>query len=209
MGGTKIHGGQIKDDTVTDSDIAENAIGASEISNDSICGQDEVVSVNGDDCILVSKTDDSGNLKQVKIMNILDAVSATQTFFQTTEHGYQKSGNVLIYVPWYQTTEKTSPNHLDQHVAPFGGKLKTVHIRSDDSMGDTIVGIHIGTDGNPEISETALETVTATVSQDTTATFSFSNSDHFSAGDLVGISIDPDGNHGYVNVTCIWEYSTS
>jgi len=207
MGGTKIHGGQIRDGTVTDSDIAENAIGASEIASDSICGQDEVASVSGDDCILVSKTDDSGNLKQVKIMNISDAVCTTQTFLQSTEHGYRKSGNVLIYIPWYQTTEKTSPNYLDQHVAPFNGKLKTVHIRSDSSMGSTIVGIHIGSNGNAEISTTALETASVTASENTTATFSFSSSSHFSVGDLVGISIDPSGNHGYVNVTCVWEYS--
>lgn len=207
MSNRGVTGKQIRDDTLTGADIAEDAIGASEIGADSICGQDEVTSLNDDDCILVSKTDDSGNLKRVQIQNLISNSNSTVT--QTTEHGYHKSGNVLIYVPWYQTTEKTSPNYLDQHIAPFDGKLKTVYVRSDSSMGSTVVGIHIGTDGSPEISETALEVVSATVVQDTTANFSFSNSNHFSAGELVGISIDPDGNHGYVNITCIWEYSTS
>ena len=209
-----IHGSQIRDETVTDSDIAENAIGASEIGSGSICDQVEVTDINADDCILISKTDDSGNLKKVKIMNLAGAASfdssPSQTFLQSTEHGYDKSDDKLIFIPWYEKTEKTSPDYLDQHIAPFDGRLLKVYVRSSqNNMDSTIVGIHLNDAGGSEVSTTALETITSTIANDAVGVFEFSSASHFSAGDIVGISINPTGDHKKVNVTCVWEYTLS
>ena len=208
MSGRGVTGKQIRDDTLTGADIAEDAIGASEIGSDSICGQEEITSLNDDDYILVSKTDDSGNLKRVQIQN-LPAGSSSSTIIQSTEHGYSKSGNNLIYVPWYQTTEKTAPNYLDQHIVPFDGRLLKVYVRSSrNNMGSTILGIHLNDPGQSEVSTSAVEAITSVVPDDAVGIFEFSAASHFSAGDIVGISIDPTGDHKDVNVTCVWEYTT-
>tara|TARA_B100000131_G_scaffold251559_1_gene245167 strand:- start:458 stop:1066 length:609 start_codon:yes stop_codon:yes gene_type:complete len=198
-----IKGTQIRDETLTSADIAQDAIGASEIASGSITGQPELGSANGNDFVLISNTNDSGNLKKVQVQNLSSQIT------HLTEHGYYNSGSSLAYIPWYQTSEKTSPHYLDQYIAPFNGRLKKVLLRSShNSMGSTAVSIHINVNQNATISANAEETVTITVAQNTTSTFNFSNNDHFAQGDIVGISIDPTGNHGNVNVTCVWEYFT-
>ena len=74
-------------------------------------------------------------------------------------------------------------------------------------MGNTIVGVHIATDGTTVINSTAEETVTVNVSNaNTSYAFNFANANHFGPGDAIGVSIDPTGAHGNVNVTCVWEY---
>ena len=70
--------------------------------------------------------------------------------------------------------------------------------------------MHIGTDGSTVVNSTPEETVTVSMSAaKTTGTFNFANANHFAAGDVIGVSIDPTNAHGNVNVTCIWEYSIS
>ena len=74
-------------------------------------------------------------------------------------------------------------------------------------MGSTTVGIHTNVDGNTVINQTPEETQTVNMTTaNTTYTFNFSNADHFGPGDIIGVSIDPTGPHGNVNVTCVWEY---
>ena len=79
-------------------------------------------------------------------------------------------------------------------------------------MGSTIVGIHTNVDGeqNTVVNQTPEETQTVNMTTaNTTYTFTFSNANHFGPGDVIGVSIDPTGAHGNVNVTCVWEYDTS
>mgnify|MGYP003154963213 FL=1 len=79
--------------------------------------------------------------------------------------------------------------------------------KANPTMGSTIVGMHIGTDGSTVVNSTAEETVTLNIdNSNTTYTFTFSNANHFGPGDVIGISIDPTNPHGNVNVTCVWEY---
>jgi hypothetical protein len=67
---TTITGSQIRDETVTDADIGPNAVGSSEISSTAITGQPELNPAAGGDFVLVSDTDDSGNLKKVQVGNL-------------------------------------------------------------------------------------------------------------------------------------------
>ena len=74
-------------------------------------------------------------------------------------------------------------------------------------MGSTEVAIHIGTDGTTTFNQSAEESVTVNMANaNTTGTFSFSNANHFAAGDTIAVGIDPTNAHGNVNVTCVWEY---
>ena len=50
---------------------------------------------------------------------------------------------------------------------------------------------------------------TVSVSATTTATFTFSSGNTYSAGDLIRVSIDGTNSLGDVNLTCIWNYNTN
>jgi hypothetical protein len=43
----------------------------------------------------------------------------------------------------------------------------------------------------------------------TTATFATSGSDHFGAGDAVGIKLDVNAAPGDCQLTCVWEFNQS
>ena len=49
--------------------------------------------------------------------------------------------------------------------------------------------------------------VTCSGNASTTNTFTFSGSQHFSAGEVIGFTVNPENNPGEVNITCMWEYS--
>ena len=128
-----------------------------------------------------------------------------------THHRYNDgSGTGKEYIPWAGTSEQPSPSYISMGVAPYNGRLVKVLVRSsknNPTMGNTIVGMHIGTDGVTTFNDTAEETVTVNMaSANTTGTFNFTNANHFAAGDTIAVSIDPTNAHGNVNVTCVWEY---
>ena len=127
-----------------------------------------------------------------------------------THHRYNDgSGTGKEYIPWAGTSEQPNPSYISQGVAAYTGRLAKVLVRSSKSggMGNTVVGIHIGTDGNTVFSSSAEETVSVNMSSaNTTGVFNFTNANHFAAGDAIAVSIDPTNAHGNVNVTCVWEY---
>jgi len=130
-----------------------------------------------------------------------------------THHRYS-DGNAggKEYIPWTGTSEQPTPNWISQGIAPYEGKLLKVLVRqdpagSDPTMGSTTVGIHTAADGTELVSATAEETATVNmVNENTSYTFTFSNTTHFGPGDVIGVSIDPTNEHGDVTVTCVWEY---
>ena len=130
-----------------------------------------------------------------------------------THHRYNDgSGTGKEYIPWAGTSEQPSPSYISMGVAPYNGRLLKVLVRSSKSggLGSTVVGIHIGTDGTTTFNTTAEETITVNMAAaNTTGTFSFTDSNHFAAGDTIAVSIDPTNAHGNVNVTCVWEYQTT
>ena len=128
-----------------------------------------------------------------------------------THHRYNDgSGTGKEYIPWAGTSEQNSPSYITQGVAPYNGRLVKVLLRSskaNPTMGSTTVGVHIGTDGSTTHNTSAEESVVVNmVNANTTGTFNFTNSNHFAAGDVIAVSVDPTNAHGNVNVTCVWEY---
>ena len=128
-----------------------------------------------------------------------------------THHRYSDTnGSGKEYIPFAGTVnEQNSPSSQTQGIAPYNGRLVTAYVRSSRSggLGSTVVGLHIGVDGQQVVSTTAEETVTVAMNQqNTTYAFNFTAANHFAATDIIGLSIDPTNIHGNVNVTCIWEY---
>ena len=136
---------------------------------------------------------------------------ASSTTINMTHHRYNDgSGTGKEYIPWAGTSEQPSPSYISMGVAPYNGRLLKVLVRSSKSggLGSTVVGIHIGTDGTTTFNTTAEEAITVNMAAaNTTGTFSFTDSNHFAAGDTIAVSIDPTNAHGNVNVTCVWEYN--
>ena len=152
----------------------------------------------------------SDSLQLLNGTNLSVDGTITGKMMHMTHHRYNDgSGTGKEYIPWAGTSEQPSPSYISMGVAPYNGRLVKVLVRSSKSggLGSTVVGIHIGTDGTTTFNSTAEETVTVNMaSANTTGTFSFTNSNHFAAGDTIAVSIDPTNAHGNVNVTCVWEY---
>jgi hypothetical protein len=104
--------------------------------------------------------------------------------------------------------------YINQTVAPFDGRLRRVMFRPSGSQGGGTTRITlfkasdqsglINTDEGGVYVEHVDVTCAGTVS--TNNVFNFTGSGHYSAGDAIGVSIDPHANMVEVNVTCIWEY---
>ena len=74
-------------------------------------------------------------------------------------------------------------------------------------MGATDIGFHRASDTTKNLSSTAIETQPVNVSAvDTAFSVTFTSAASFSAGDIVGISVNPTNNHGNANLTCIYEF---
>ena len=153
----------------------------------------------------------SDSLQLLNGTNLSVDGTITGKMVHMTHHRYNDGGqSKKEYIPWAGTSEQDNPSWITQGVAPYAGRLVKVLVRSskaNPTMGSTIVGMHIATDGTTKINETAEETVTLNIdNSNTTYTFTFSNANHFGPGDVIGVSIDPTNAHGNVNVTCVWEY---
>lgn len=153
----------------------------------------------------------SDSLQLLNGTNLSVDGTITGKMMHMTHHRYNDGGqSKKEYIPWAGTSEQDSPSWITQGVAPYAGRLVKVLVRSsktNPTMGSTIVGVHIATDGTTKINEIAEETETLNIdNSNTTYTFTFSNTNHFGPGDVIGVSIDPTNPHGNVNVTCVWEY---
>ena len=111
----------------------------------------------------------------------------------------------------------------NKFIAPADGKLKFIAIRSTNTMGTTNASIMritadqaaFGT-SNGDDPETFSERVGAELEirnenvahSNRTYIIEFSTNS-FSAGDVLGIKINPSSNHGNVDVTAVWEFDWS
>ena len=99
----KIRGQQIKDESITDSDLSPNSVKASEISPEAISGQTLATSANNDnDRLLLWDADDGdgGTLKQIAPGNLgLNAnltLSGAQSSDKTTQTEVNPTGRIIF-----------------------------------------------------------------------------------------------------------------
>tara|TARA_Y100001973_G_C5207136_1_gene342380 strand:+ start:304 stop:960 length:657 start_codon:yes stop_codon:yes gene_type:complete len=125
-----------------------------------------------------------------------------------TTHKYSlTSSNDAIFIRFNAAGSNTSGGVNNRFVAPADGKLLKVIVRSDSTPGNTEVAfckITNGTStfgsGSP-VTDVMLNLSTA----DNSYTATFSNNNTFSAGNVLGIRLNPQNNHGNVDVTIVWE----
>ena len=132
---------------------------------------------------------------------------------QLTNHAYNISGGGERWIPFYNLSDLNFTSHdwTGQIVTPFSGRLRRVIFRPGASdCGSTKITLYKQTDGteNMQSSRTYVEeqTVTCTAAAATSNVFNFTGSSHFSAGEVIGVAIDPTNGPDNANVTCVWEY---
>ena len=104
-----------------------------------------------------------------------------------------------------------SATEENQMVAPFDGRLIRVIWRpqAEQSGGDTRIALYKNTNGNALIAAGGIVEfldVTCSGNASTSNVFNLTGSSHFSAGDIVGVSVNPQNGPDDVNMVCIWEY---
>jgi len=135
-----------------------------------------------------------------------------------TEHAYNTTATTEKWLPFYTLSEANAPNnatYINQMVVPFGGQLKRVVFRPSGSQhtANPVAKLYKASSPtqlvNANDSGRYVETVSISMAAGPAkvGVFVFTGSAHFSAGDVVGVSIDPAANPVEVNVSCVWEYN--
>jgi hypothetical protein len=100
----------------------------------------------------------------------------------------------------------------NKFLAPAAGKLMMVKIRTDNAMGNTEIALMKASNGTNNFGDPGSPATDVTVnvaSADTAYDAIFSSNNTFSAGDVLGIRINPTNNHGNVDLVCVWELDFS
>ena len=106
---------------------------------------------------------------------------------------------------------QTGQNELLAFTPPYDGYLNQVVFRSEEACGSTVVGLHRSATGTEIPNQTASNTVTVDMSADDTPyKFAFGSSASFSAGEILGISMNPtnDPNDTVFTVEFIFDSSS-
>jgi len=116
-------------------------------------------------------------------------------------------------VPFITETETTSGDRRHQMIAPFPGRLLKVWVRTKTNInGNCTVALKKATDGTEDFAAGGTEVEAVTVSMtaaNTSFEFPMTGSNQYSAGEIVGVQVNPTSNGSDYNVTCIWEYDNS
>jgi hypothetical protein len=130
-----------------------------------------------------------------------------------THHNFAHGGTADVWIPWNSLIENTTDGEEHMMVTPFSGRLVKIMFRPEDNQnGNVTMNLYRALDGTKLIRNGALvEAITVSMgsADATTATFATSGSDHFGAGDAVGIKLDVNAAPGDCQLTCVWEFNQS
>jgi len=131
---------------------------------------------------------------------------------EVTSHYFNHGATNAAYLPMGagNTDKTTAAQEKNQFVAPFSGRLKRATFRSANATTTVTASIWVGSDGTTDfdVGGSIIQHVTQSSPSAATAyNINFSGtSDHFTANQIVGVSIQCQASPGNTNVTCIWEY---
>lgn len=124
---------------------------------------------------------------------------------------YTEGSAVQRYVRWDAAGSNGAPGVNNKFVAPANGQLLEVRIRATNISNMTSVALHKASNGTENLSTSPTETVDVNMSAANTTYAAMFDSNSFSAGDILGISLSPDiasvpptAGFGNVNITCVW-----
>ena len=125
--------------------------------------------------------------------------------------GAFNSGTSKFYLPLVgynvEQTTATGKNENIAYVTPYDGRVKKLVLRSEARCDTVVAGFHISTEGTEVPNATATEEISVEMPiDDTTATFDFTSTSSFNAGDIIAISATPDRAVSDLVWTVVLEY---
>jgi hypothetical protein len=167
---------------------------------------DDTIIVNAefDSDLIPDDTDtyDIGSVSKKWRNGYFEQVNAKLRHVNTAK--YNNTSNSQQYVRWNTAGSNSSPGVNNKFVAPAAGNLLSVTIRSTSAMNGTNIAFHKASNSTANLNTTATETVGIDISAaNSSFQANFSNS-AFSAGDILGISINPTNTPNDVDITCVW-----
>ena len=156
--------------------------------------------------------DDTNNAK-VKVVGDLEVTGTIikQPKLHILNGGAYNTGTSKFYLPLVgyniESTSYFGRNEYQTFVAPYGGILKKVVLRSEAASLTTVVGFHKSSTGTEIPNVTAIEEITIEMAVDDTAyTAEFTSAAEFVAGDILAISVTPEAAVYDLIWTAVFEY---
>jgi hypothetical protein len=202
--GINLSTGRISKAGTTDDVVTDGSLTIGDANTDSI-----VVNAEFDSDLIPDDdvTYDLGSASKKWRTGYFDQVHAKLRHVNTSK--YRNEDNTLQYVRWDSTGSNGSPGVNNKFIAPANGELMKVSVRATSAPGATNVAFHKSANGTSNLNTTAQESVGVDMaSANTTYTVNLTNSS-FSAGEILGVSIDPTNTPNDVNVTCVWLFDWS
>ena len=154
----------------------------------------------------------TGSAQVTGNLTVSGSLRSTGTI-HVTHHCFANTGTAAMMVPFITETETTSGDRRHQMIAPFPGRLLKVWVRTKTNInGNCTVALKKATDGTEDFAAGGTEVEAVTVSMtaaNTSFEFPMTGSNQYSAGEIVGVQVNPTSNGSDYNVTCIWEYDNS
>lgn len=124
---------------------------------------------------------------------------ANRSVYMPSYHYDTLNNAAKRYPSWIKDGFVNSYGTDAESLAPFGGQLVKVVVRTSNDAGSSVVSFYRGG------SEVA--TVQLSVGADTSVSFDFTGLDNtFSEGDTIGLALDPGSNPGETRMTGVWEF---
>ena len=156
---------------------------------------------------------DNSNSAKVKVVGDLEVTGSIlkQPTIHVINGGTSNTGTSKFYLPLVgynlEQTSTSSRNEFLAFVAPYGGLLKKVVLRSEAASLTTVVGFHKSSEGTEIPNGTATEEITVEMAVDDTAyTADFTSAAEFIAGDILAISVTPEAAVNDLVWTAVFEY---
>ena len=132
-------------------------------------------------------------------------------FLHYDQFNFDFGGTTEVFVPMDRNpTESGNDNSQgERFVVPYDGRVVKILIRTENAAGDpTLIRLYKSSDGTERPSQTGTPEQGSVdlASGHTTVTSTFSGSQHFSAGDVIGVSVQAAAAPGEVNMTIVYEY---
>tara|TARA_R100000808_G_scaffold24991_1_gene60270 strand:+ start:3456 stop:5576 length:2121 start_codon:yes stop_codon:yes gene_type:complete len=138
-----------------------------------------------------------------------------------TEHAFQIPGTAEYIIPFYNATQTTTSNAdmKNQWVVPFNGALKRAYFRGHTGItGDVKLrlltasiapggagNVGVGELDNPGVRCAENQTKGIPAQNYNTVVYPFTGSQHFQAGEIVGMTVQAASSIGDTNLTLVWE----
>ena len=151
-----------------------------------------------------TETHDLGSSSKKWRKGYFDEIDFKQRHINTAK--FASTNTNLQFVRWDTSGSNSTAGVNNKFLAPCDGSLISVAIRCTSAPNGTNISFHKASNGTANLNAVATETVGLDISSANRAFQASFSSSTFSAGDILGISVDPSNAPNDVNITCVWSF---